>query len=275
MADNDLTLFLGPNTALGNVLNAIVRVSRGVLPEAGFRAYPNRLAMPLIQKCRDTSQSVDLRIKALEDAAGGMPMFLSAPSFFGWPKDVFTGEALLPAAGQKLQPLKALGLRPRIILSIDSLPGLLAAHTMESIRPRGRNTGWDTLYELSWGPAIVEIANTLPDTEITVLTHRTSAIRSPDTLSILFGPACTALPDAHQVLRMVLNQTGKAVMSRMEDTGLSPKVSEELYESFGVFPRPGEGNEALGFDKTTSILLAQRFQEDLAFIRQIPNVRVF
>ena len=95
----------------------------------------------------------------------------------------------------------------------------------------------------------------------------------------IFRPAKSAMSSGTAKTRdWVLefpNETGRAVVSRMQTQDIDPSMRRELFDSFAETPEPSDIKANLGIDKTTSILLDQRFQRDLELIDALPRARVF
>lgn len=272
-----LTLFLGPQTRLGLALNALVRVRRGMLEQAGVTAIPSRLATPAVRQALDAARPVGERREALNGPFDGKPRLLSAVNIFGPPRAAFSNGELFPDVEAALAGLAEVTgtTAPRIVLTLDRLANFILAANSAPLAARVKATPWEVLYELSWADLVAEIRVFLPDSEILVLTPHGAAVSSQIVLGALFGDAAAVLPDAHALLRASLNTTGHAVLDRMQaqDTG-DPGILEELYTSFAETPDPAMIEAVLGIDKVTAALLDQRFEDDLRTIAALDRVRV-
>ena len=271
----ELTLFLGPQTSLGRSINDIMRVSRGAFPDAGLRVYPNRISMPIIGQCQDATRSVAERQEVIKAAAAGLPMLLSATSFFGGGREMFSGLRLLPGAGDRFRSLQGVAPQARIVLSVDPVHHLFLAQQAGALDTRVVSAGWEQVFELSWVEAVQDIRDVLPEAEILILTA--NAARCSETvMADLLGPGAGALPDLLGLFRPALDETGRAILARLEAEGpIDQKRQEELLDSFKRELEYIVFKEKYGFDKVTDLLLKQKFSEDVAQIEKIPNVRVF
>ncbi|MEO9827574.1 MAG: hypothetical protein ABJF50_24490 [Paracoccaceae bacterium] len=270
----NLTLLLGPQTRLALAINSIVRQQHAVLSQGGLRALPARLAQPLVRRNMDPSEPLDARREAFSEDTEGLT-FLSAVSFLGPPPVSLGQRELLPEAERWLASLGELSPRSHLVLTIDRLPDFFIAAGSAPLERRVRATPWEVLYELSWSDLIDEILVALPDCKLSVLTPDLAAVRSPETLKLLFGDAAEGLPDPYFLLRSMISQTGRMVLDRVLAEG-KPKLAtlEELRASFGPAATPEEIHERLGIDKLTQTLLNQRFDEDLEAIGEMPGIEV-
>lgn len=270
----NLTLLLGPQTRLGLAINALVRQQAGLFKKAGLRTLPARLSQPLMRRHLDPEEALDARREAFSKDIEGTT-FLSAVSFLG-PPPVSLGEReLLPEAERWLAALGELSPSSHIILTIDRLPAFFMAAGSAPLERRVRNTPWEVLYELSWSDLIGEILVALPDCKLSVLTPGLAAVRSPETLKLLFGDAADALPDPYVLLRAVISETGHVVLDRLLAEG-TPSITtlEDLSTSLSTVPTAEMIHERLGMDKLTQTLLNQRFEEDLEVIGEMAGIEV-
>jgi hypothetical protein len=270
----NLTLLLGPQTRLALAINSLVRQQRAALTQAGLRALPARLAQPLMRKNLDSSDPLDVRREAFSEDIEGRT-FLSAVSFLGPPPLSLGERELMPEAEHWLAALGELSPRAHIVLAIDRLPAFFMAAGSAPLERRVRATPWEVLYELSWSDLIDEILVALPDSKLSVLTPDLAAVRSPETLELLFGEAAGSLPDPYVLLRSMISETGHAVLDRVLTKG-KPKVTtlEELHAAFDEKASPEEVRERLGMDNLTQTLLNQRFDEDLNAIGSMAGIEV-
>lgn len=270
----NLTLLIGPQCRLALAINAIVRQQRAALLNAGTRAMPARLAQPLIRRNLDQGEPLDARREAFSEDTEG-PTFLSAVSFLGGPSSCLGERELLPEAEHWLAALGELSPSSHIVLTIDRLPAFFMASGVAKLERRVRAAPWELLYELSWADLVDEILVALPDCRLSILTPELAAVRSPETLKLLFGDAAEALPDPYVLMRSMISETGQVVLDRVLAEG-KPKIAtlEELRTSFGLEPQIEEIHERLGIDKLTQVLLDQRFQEDLEAISKMAGVEV-
>lgn len=270
----NLTLLLGPQTRLALAINAIVRQHRMILKQGGLLALPARLAQPLMRRNLDVNEPLDARRAAFSKDTEG-PTFLSAVSFLGAPPAGLGERELLPEAERWLAALGELSPRSHIVLAIDRLPAFFMAPGSAPLERRVRATPWEVLYELNWSDLIDEILVTLPDCKLSVLTPDLAAVRSPETLKLLFGDAAAGLPDPYYLLRAMISETGHAVLDRILSEGV-PKIAtlEELRASFGLDKNSSTIQERLGIDTLTQTLLNQRFDEDLEAISEMTGIEV-
>lgn len=269
-----LTLFLGPPTNLARVFNRLIRVYRHALPEAGLRVYPNRMAMPIVGHCQDTARSVADRQEILAKAAGGLPMILSATSFLGGGRDMFSGLRLFPGAGNRFSAFQSIAPNARLIMTMAPVHHLFSALESELMNNQVESAGWEQVFELSWIDMVRDARESLPESELVLLTDGAST-RSEQVLTEILGEAASALPNSLGLLRPSLNETGQAVLARMEAEGEVDQARQlELFENFQMKLEPSVFQEKFGFDKVTDALLCQRFEEDLLEIGKMPGVRV-
>ncbi|CAN0591181.1 unnamed protein product, partial [Ectocarpus sp. 12 AP-2014] len=241
---------------------------------AGLRTLPARLSQPLMRRHLDPEEALDARREAFSKDIEGTT-FLSAVSFLG-PPPVSLGEReLLPEAERWLAALGELSPSSHIILTIDRLPAFFMAAGSAPLERRVRSTPWEVLYELSWSDLIGEILVALPDCKLSVLTPGLAAVRSPETLKLLFGDAADALPDPYVLLRAVISETGHVVLDRLLAEG-TPSITtlEDLSTSLSTVPTAEMIHERLGMDKLTQTLLNQRFEEDLEVIGEMAGIEV-
>lgn len=270
----NLTLLLGPQSRLALAINAVVRQQRGALAQGGLRALPARLSQPLMRRNLDPDEPLDVRREAFAEDTEG-PTFLSAVSFLGPPHTSLGDRELLPEAERWLAALGELSPRSHVILTIDRLPAFFLASGSASLERRVRATPWETLYELRWSDLVDEILVALPDCKLTVLTPDAAAVRSPETLKLLFGEAAENLPDPYVLLRAMITETGHVVLDRVLAEGTPKRETlEELHASFNPMPDVNEVKMRLGTDKLTQTLLAQRFEEDLEIIQSMSGIEV-
>lgn len=276
---SDLTLFIGPQTRLSLAINAIVRGHRGAFARAGLNVRPGRLATPDLRKNLDRDVPLSLRRAEFAVAVGSGPAFLSAINFLGPPVAAFHQREVFPESEGLLAELPTLAEAARIVLSLDVLSAFFLAARSEPLEARVRSAGWETLYDLSWADLIEEVAFAMPGSEVLVLTPKGAALRSPEVLERLFGPAASVVPSRWHLMQAALNETGQAVLAKMiaeagEDNAPSAETLGELYDSFAERADPAMLGERLGVDKVTAVLLEQRFREDLDRIAAMPRVEV-
>jgi hypothetical protein len=270
----NLTLLLGPQSRLALAINSVVRQHRGLLAQGGLRALPARLSQPLMRRNLDPEVPLDTRREAFSEDTEG-PTFLSAVSFLGPPHTSLGERELLPEAERWLAALGDLSPRSHVILTIDRLHAFFLASGTEALERRVRATPWETLYEIKWSDLVDEILVALPDCKLTVLTPDTAAVRSPETLKLLFGDAADLLPDPYVLLRSVISETGHVVLDRVLAEGKPKRETlEELRASFDPTPDVHEVKTRIGTDKLTQTLLSQRFDEDLALIQSMSGIEV-
>jgi hypothetical protein len=115
----------------------------------------------------------------------------------------------------------------------------------------------------------------LPVASFLVVTGARENIDVADLSRRLLGDESENLPLPHILLRHLISETGHAVLDRMVERGTpDAETLADLYKSFALRPTPQDLRERLGIDKTTAILLQQRFEEDLEKIATLPRVEV-
>lgn len=269
-----LTLFLGPQTAASLALNDIFRDFRLQFAAAGTLVLPSRLASPLIRRCLDDRPLAERRAD-LHAELPKRPALVSAVNFFGPPEAGLMRRELFPDAEVALAGLAELTTEARIVLAVDPLPAFFLAAGSEGLETRVRRTPWEDLYETGWADLVREVTLMLPGQEVIVLTGRGTGRATEDVLRRLLGPAVSALPTPHALLRRLISETGRAVLARMAEHEL-PEASRlaELHDSFAEPPSPEDIRDRLGIDKVTHVLLDQRFEEDLREMRAMDGVEV-
>ena len=269
-----LTLLLGPQTALSLGLNGIVRDQRWVLASAGLGAMPSRVASPLLRHCLNDRPAAE-RATEFSNETAKRPVFLSAVNFFGPPHAGMMKGEMFPNVEKSLAGLADIAPKARLIICIDTLPAFFLASRSQPLETRVSSAPWEALYELSWAELVRKFIAALPASELIVLTTSGAARKSRSTLHHLFGQAASALPDVHALLRAAISETGQAVLDRLISEGEPPEGTlAELYSSFALRPHLDEAQARLGIDKVTFELLELRFTEDLDAIHALPGVEV-
>lgn len=264
---HNLTILVGPPTPMSLRLNQIVREERRALAASGLNAVPSRLATPALKKIAAPDSDPVQRGRDFAEAIGGGSAFLSAVGFLTLPKGAVTGSDIVPDATDLFARLGGpLSLhRSRIVVAVDSFPALCHAARSEAVDNGVRRTEWEQLYELEWLSLFAGIEKACPDAEIAILTPKGAAVRSPEVLSYLFGPAMEGLSDPYRLLDLSLDDTGRAVLRRMRaEENVRESTVADLYDSFAPRPAAEDVAERLGIDRLTGVLLEQRLEEDLA-----------
>lgn len=270
-----LTLVIGPQTAMALSLNALVRTLRVRLRQAGLIALPSRVASPLLRRNLDPHLNISDRKADLAAQVATGPALLSAVSFLGAPQAGLHQGELFPDAEKALAGLGALVGPARVVLVVDSLPAFFLAAGSDVLEARVRRHDWETLYELGWADLAREIVAAVPECELLILSPRGAAVRSPETLERLFGPAASAVQNPYVFLKGAISETGVAVLNRtLEETTPDAAMLGDLYDSFAGRPDPTLVAERLGIDKLTMTLLDQRLAEDLEAIASLPGAEV-
>lgn len=269
----ELTFLLGPQTFMSLALNNFVRTNRPFFAQS-LNLLPSRIASPILRRASDARPEKE-RVEEFEKSAANRPAFYSSVNFFGPPHAALLGGEMFPSAETMLAGLASVSANARIILCIDSLPTFFLSARSDVLESRVRRTPWELLYELSWADLIREVVETLPAAEFLVLTPN-GTMRAPQTLlRCLFGPQSENAPGADVFLKTQITETGHAVLARVAESGPpGDGTLAEIYASFARRPGLNDMNERLGIDKTTSILLAQRFEEDLEEMRSFDRTEV-
>ena len=160
-------------------------------------------------------------------------------------------------------------------MAIEPLPAFFLAAPSDPLEDRVRKTPWEVLYELSWFELLTELVELLPAASFMVLNGARDTLDVADISRRLLGDESANLPQPHILLRHLISDTGHAVLDRMVERGTpDPETLADLYQSFALRPKRQDLRERLGMDKTTGILLEQRFDEDLEKIAKLPRVEV-
>jgi len=270
-----VTILLGPQTRLSLALNAHLRENRQYLRARGLIILPSRVASPLVRRILD-KRPVDERIADFKSATEQGTAILSAINMFGPPQAGLAKGELFPDAELTLAGLDPVVGDARIVLALDELPELFLAAKSEAFEERVRNTSWEVLYELSWHDLVSELVDLLPTASFLILTGARAGEDLQRLEAALLGEQTGKLPQPYTLLRNLISETGVAVLDRMLSRGTPDhETLADLYKSFAVKASLPEQKEKLGLDKVTSILLTQRFEEDLEQISTLPRVTVF
>ena len=123
-----------------------------------------------------------------------------------------------------------------------------------------------------------EVAGALAADGRTVAAHIAARAGASDVAALsrrLLGDESERVPQPYILLRHLISETGHAVLDRMVERGTpDAETLTDLYQSFAVRPTLLDLRDRLGIDKTTAILLEQRFEEDLENIAKLPRVEV-
>ena len=268
----DLTLILGPQTKGALALNAFVREAGAALAAEGVHALPSRVASPLVRRLLDARIPAVDRQRALDKAAHARPAILAALNTLGSPEAALKNGAFFPDAEATLEGLAPFLGAARIVLIVERLPALFLASNSDRIEARARATSWEVLFEFGWARLARAITEAMPKAELLVLTPKGMGQSSAAVLKELFG---TVGGDPNWLLRALINETGRAVLDRMGKEEPAPaQTLSDLYTSFADQPSLDEMLKRLGIEKITSVLLDQRFEEDLAEIAALPRAEV-
>lgn len=270
-----LTILIGPQTRMAFALNAHIRENRPYLTGKGMTVLPSRLASPLVRRALD-ARPLDERKAEFDKATENRPAFLAAINLLGPPHAGLVRGELFPDAEVSLAGLDPIVGDARIVLAIEPLPAFFLAAPSDPLEDRVRKTSWEVLYELSWYELLAELVELLPEASFLVLTGARETLNVAELLRRLLGDESENVPLPHILLRHLISETGHAVLDRMVERGKpDPETLSDLYQSFVLRPTLQDLRERLGIDKTTSILMDQRFEEDLERIATLPRVEVF
>lgn len=271
----ELTLILGPHTVTSLALNAHIRENRAYFSSIGITALASRAASPILRRASDARPDSE-RIADFEEATKNRPAILSAVNFFGPPQAALLNQEMFPDAETKLAGLGGVIRKARIIVAADSLAPFFMTANNDLLEARVRNAGWEALYELSWADLVREVSEAIPEADILVVTARGAGRVADSFLDRIFGEEARQAPARYAFFRHLITETGHAVLDRLLTSNApSEDMLAEIYASFSVRPSAEDVAERLGIDKTTRILLDQRFEEDLAEIGDFPRTEVF
>lgn len=270
-----LTILLGPQTRVSLALNAHLRENRQHLHDQGMIALPSRLASPMVRRALD-DRPLEERLAEFTAATAAGPAILSAINMFGPPQAGLAKGELFPDAELTLAGLDPIIGPARIVLAIDALPEFFLAAQSDALEDRVRKTPWEVLFELSWYDLVNELVALLPTAQFLILAGPTVGAALPRLEEALLGAAAGTLPSPYTLLRHLISETGSAVLDRMLERGApDADTLADLFQSFAMTAPLSEQKERLGLDKVTSILLDQRFEEDLGRIAALPRVEIF
>jgi|GEM_PF-2615866 len=268
-----LTLVLGPHSRTALSLNDLVRSMRAPLRRAGVNAMPNRVASPLLRRSLEVHRPPGERRAEFCAQVGQGASVLSAVGMFGPAQNGLQRGALLPNAADAVKGLDDVLGPVRVVVCLDSLTRFFLATGSDVLEARVRRQEWESLYELSWVPFVEIIREAFPESEVIVLTPRTSAVRSPVVLERLLGAETVGVVDPLALLKRAVTQTGVAVLDRMLKDGVPDEATlNEVYDSFAETPTQDDLLDRLGVDKLTATLLDQRFEEDVAKLETLSSV---
>lgn len=271
----DLTILLGPQTRVSLALNAHLRENRQYLNDEGFVALPSRLASPIVRRAID-DRPLDERLAEFQSATDAGPAILSAINMFGPPQAGLAKGELFPDAELTLAGLDPIIGSARIVLAIDVLPEFFLAAQSEALEDRVRKTPWEVLFELSWYDLVNELVALLPAASFLILAGARVGKSLPRLEETLLGSVAGTLPQPHTLMRHLISETGQAVLDRMLTRGHpDADTLADLHQSFALTASLADQRDRLGLDKVTSILLDQRFEEDLEKIAALPRVEIF
>ncbi|MEO1537198.1 MAG: hypothetical protein AAFR73_05660 [Pseudomonadota bacterium] len=270
-----LTIILGPQTRSSLALNAHLRENRQHFAGQGMVALPSRLASPMMRRAID-SRPLEERLAEFRAATGKGPAVLSAINMFGPPQAGLAKGELFPDAELSLAGLEPIVGSARVVLAMDPMPDFFLAAQSEALEQRVQQTPWEVLYELSWYELVAELVEFLPDASFLVLTGKSVMQDTRRLEATIFGAHVENAPHPYTLIRHMISETGVAVLRRMLANGAPDDATlAELQTSFAVGATAQELRDRLGIDKVTGILLAQRFEEDIARISELPRVQVF
>lgn len=269
-----LTFILGPQTRVALALNALIRENRQHLASRGVTVVPSRRASPMLRRAIDDRPEAE-RLAELDEGTKPRPAILSAINMFGPPHAGMMRNELFPDAEVKLSGLAKVANGARVVLAIDPLPAFFLAAENTALEERVLQTPWEVLYEVSWFDLVREIVEVLPDADFLVLSGKGVGRNPSGLVDRILGDAAKDIPKPHTLLRNLISETGHAVLDRMLTRGApEPATLADLYQSFALLPSTSEVQERLGIDRVTSVLLQQRFDEDIEKIASLPKVEV-
>lgn len=271
----DLTFLIGPHTRLALAVNASVRRARGALAAKGVTALPSRAASPLARNVALGEDTPDQRRAAFEAGIGtGRPVVLAALNFLGAPSAAIAKRELFPdMAALCLGVSKAFETTPRLVLAVEPLDQFFASAGSAPLASRVSATPWEALYEISWADLAGDIIAAIPGVDLAVMTPETALCRPQQLAEALFGAAADVV-EAESWRAAHLSPEGQAALAGMDLTQTSESVLLDLGARLGSGPDDAEVNARFGIDRLTRTLLAQRFEEDLAAISDLPGVRM-
>ena len=270
----ELTILLGPMTAVSVTINGIVRKNSQALADAGVVAYASRTASPILRRHLG-DKPAEARALAFYEETPNRPAFLSALNFFGPPPAALKAGAFFPNAQASIEGLHGIAPRARFILCIDRLANFFLTLNSEPLEARVRRTSWDLLYEISWAALARDIKEAVPEGALVVLTPEGAGASGARALQRLFGQAADVLPDPHALLRAQISETGHAVLDRLiASDDMTAEMLLEVQKTFAITPSQADLSERLGLDKVTAALLDQRYLEDVDAIRTLPDTEV-
>ena len=269
-----LTILLGPQTRMAFALNAHIRENRPYLTGKGMTVLPSRLASPLVRRALD-GRPLDERKAEFDEAVKNQPAVLAAINLLGPPHAGLVKGELFPDAEVSLAGLDPIIGDARIVMAIEPLPAFFLAAPSDPLEDRVRRTPWEVLYELSWFELLSELVELLPVASFLVVTGARQSLDVAALSRRLLGDESERVPQPYILLRHLISETGHAVLDRMVERGTpDAETLTDLYQSFAVRPTLLDLRDRLGIDKTTAILLEQRFEEDLENIAKLPRVEV-
>ena len=274
-----VTLLLGPQTRLANGLNDAIRNFWDFIAAAGVTAIPNRFAMSTIRAAAAENLSDRERRAILESGLSlndGNPVFLSAIKLLGEPANAYRGRELFADAERRINAAGSglSGMVSRVVVTIEPLHHFLFSIDSPALHQRLADTRWETLYELSWSDLVSEVCEAFPSSRVCVVTPDAVFGSARTVLSELFGPAGCEI-DPAQLQRPHLTLDGQAALARINAThDPAPDILEQIFAKHRDTPDPVELEARTGIDKLTSVLLDQRFLEDLRELEALPKVRL-
>lgn len=275
MTAPDLTILIGPYTRLALAVNASVRRDAGALAERGVTALPTRVASPAVRDLAIGEGAPDDRRSAFQNVLKGRSSAVfSALNFLGAPRAAIAKRELFPdMAAMCLGLAETLQSPPRLVLAVEPLDQFFASVGSEALARRVSATPWEVLYEIAWAELAGDIIASLPGVELCVMTPETALCRPHQLATVLFGDAADATdPETWRVAH--LSPEGEAALAQLEPEQASESILIELGQKLGNGPDDARMTSDFGIDRLTRTLLAQRFEEDLALMSDLPGVRM-
>ena len=272
MTTDGLTILIGPYTRLSLALNSSVRAVRGV---PGLVAMPTRTASPLMRALALGEEPVETRLATFQAALGDVrPAILSALSFLGAPSAAIAKRELFPdMAALCLGLSKAFDAPPRLVLAVEPLDQFFCSIGSDPLARRVSSTPWEVLYEVSWADLAGDIVAAIPGVELAVIRPETALCRPVQLAETLFGEAAGRVdPEAWRAAH--LSPAGQAALAQMDVARQSESTLIALGQELGTGLDDATLEARFGIDPLTRTLLAQRFEEDLAAISDLPGVRM-
>ena len=275
MTTPDLTILIGPSTRLALAVNASIRARHAALGERGVTALPHRVASPLVRTLAVGEEPPDARRATFLAALKGRPRsVLPALTFLGAPRAAIARRELFPdMAAHCLGLSKVFEAPPHLVLAVEPLDQFFASVGSEALARRVSATPWETLYEIAWADLAADILAAMPGVALSIVSPETALCRPEALARTLFGDAAEVI-DAEAWRAAHLAPEGQAALAQMDLGQTSEATLLDLGRALGNGPDNAEVAEKFGIDGLTRTLLAQRFEEDLAAMSDLPGVRM-